>query len=189
MSRAFSLDADLFMKNLKCARRGAAAGPSGMTSELLRSVLENPRDAGLVFQVAQLFATANIPQEVLATLRVGRLTALQKPKWKCQGDRRWRRQTARGQHHGSAGLPLSALPVHQYALSTRAGTECIAHVIQALTDLDRVVHRRHWGFRRGVTSGDVARASSQWKEGMQQCHLCGSSMGHFQVICGKTMMA
>ena len=51
----FSLDVDLFMKNLKCARRGAAAGPSGMTSEHLRSVLENPRDAGLLFQVHASF--------------------------------------------------------------------------------------------------------------------------------------
>ena len=79
------LDLDLLMKSLKCARRCAAPGPSGMMSEHLRSVLENPRDAGLLFQVAQLFATAHIPQEVLAALRVGRLTALQKPNGSVQG--------------------------------------------------------------------------------------------------------
>ena len=33
---AFSLEKEMFMKNLKCARRGAAAGPSGMTSEHLK---------------------------------------------------------------------------------------------------------------------------------------------------------
>ena len=32
----FMLDPDLFAKNLRIARRGAAGGPSGMTSEHLR---------------------------------------------------------------------------------------------------------------------------------------------------------
>ena len=76
---AFSSEKEIFMKNLKCARRGAAAGPSGMTSEHLKSILENARDCELLFQVAQFFARARIPHEILEALRVGRLTALQKP--------------------------------------------------------------------------------------------------------------
>ena len=163
----------LVMKNLKCARRGAAAGPSGMTSEHLRSVLENPRDAGLLFQVAQLFATACIPQEVLAALRVGRLTALQKP-------------------NGSVRAIERATSPFQYALSTRAGTECIAHVIQALTDLDSTATVLSTD---GISAFDVVsrqamlQGFSQWLEGMQQCHLCGSSTGQLRVICGKTTTA
>ena len=35
----------LLLKNLKCAKRGAAGGPSGMTAEHLRPVLESSRDA------------------------------------------------------------------------------------------------------------------------------------------------
>ena len=40
----FMLDPDLFAKNLRIARRGAAGGPSGMTSEHLRPLLENHED-------------------------------------------------------------------------------------------------------------------------------------------------
>ena len=65
---AFFLEKEIFMKNLTCARRGAAAGPSGMTSgpsgmtsEHLKSILENARNCELLFQVAQLFARARIP--------------------------------------------------------------------------------------------------------------------------------
>ena len=82
---AFELDKDLFVKNLKCARRGAAAGPSGMMTEHSRPILENVSDVGLLFQVGQFFATASIPEEILEVLRVGRLTALQKPNGGVRG--------------------------------------------------------------------------------------------------------
>ena len=36
---------DLFLNNLKCARRGAAGGPSGLNSEHLRSILMCPADS------------------------------------------------------------------------------------------------------------------------------------------------
>ena len=39
--RTFSLDKTLFLKNLKRARRGAAAGPSGVTAEHMKSVWVN----------------------------------------------------------------------------------------------------------------------------------------------------
>ena len=136
---AFSLEKEVFMKNLKCARRGAAAGPSGMTSEHLKSILENARDCELLFQVAQLFARARIPHEILEALRVGRLTALQKPNGGVRGivaGDVFRRLVARtiAQQLGPA-IERATSPF-QYALSNRAGTECIAHAIQVLTDLD-----------------------------------------------------
>ena len=94
----------------------------------------------VLFQVAQLFATACIPQEVLAALRVGRLTALQKPNGSVKessqesySDGSWP-----GPCLSSLGQPLSALATSPFqdALSTRARKERIAHVIQGLTDLD-----------------------------------------------------
>ena len=103
---AFTLEKEIFMKNLKCARRGAAAGSSGMTSEHLKSILENAHDCELLFQVAQVFARCRIPHEILEALRVGRLTALQKPNGGVRGI--------------VAGLQLTATSPFQYALSTRA---------------------------------------------------------------------
>ena len=43
------LDRDRFLKNLRCARRGAAAGPSGMTCEHLRPILDSTRDSELLW--------------------------------------------------------------------------------------------------------------------------------------------
>ena len=136
---AFELDKDLFVKNLKCARRGAAAGPSGMMTEHLRPILENVSDVGLLFQVAQFFATASIPEEILEALRVGRLTTLQKPNGGVRGivaGDVFRRVVARTMAQQLGPEIERATSPFQYALSTRAGTECIAHAIQASTDLN-----------------------------------------------------
>ena len=45
----FEFDEDKFLQNLRSARRGAAGGPSGMTSEHLRILLENVRDGHMFF--------------------------------------------------------------------------------------------------------------------------------------------
>ena len=51
----------------------SAARLLDMMTEHSRPILENVSD-GLLFQVAQFFATASIPEEILEALRVGRLT-------------------------------------------------------------------------------------------------------------------
>ena len=76
--RTISLDKTLFLKNLKRARRGATAGPSGVTAEDMKSVLSESRDAERLFSVAVLLAQASVPQEVRTALRMGRLTALRR---------------------------------------------------------------------------------------------------------------
>ena len=45
----FELDEVKFLQNLRSAHRGVAGGPSGMTSEHLRILLENVRDGHLFF--------------------------------------------------------------------------------------------------------------------------------------------
>ena len=137
--RKFSLDKTLFLNNLKRARRGAAAGPSGVTAEHMKSVLSESRDAERLFSVAVLLAQASVPQEVLSALRMGRLTALQKPNGSVRGivaSDVFRRLVARTMAQQLGPAIERATSPFQYALSTRAGTECIAHAIQALTDLD-----------------------------------------------------
>ena len=84
----FSLDHNLFTQNLRCARRGAAAGPSGVTAEHLKPILDSARDAELMCQTAELLARASIPEEVLRAIRIGKMTALQKPTGGCEAS--WR---------------------------------------------------------------------------------------------------
>ena len=71
------LSQEALLKNLKCARRGAAGGLPGMTAEHLRPVLESPHDAARF--MCQSFARGDIPEEILQAFRMGRITALQKP--------------------------------------------------------------------------------------------------------------
>ena len=74
----FQLDHDIFANNLKCARRGAAGGVSGMTAEHLKPIADNPRDMGRFCEVGELMARGQIPQEILQVIRMERMTALKK---------------------------------------------------------------------------------------------------------------
>ena len=132
----FTLDHDLFTKNLKCARRGAAGGLSGMTA---CQNLDNTRDTELFCQVGEHLARGEIPGDVLHAIRMGRMTALQKASGGVRGIvagdmvRRLVAKTIAQQTR--APVEVATAPF-QYALSTRAGRECVAHALQALTDAD-----------------------------------------------------
>ena len=56
----FQLDPDIFAKNLRVARRGAAGGLSGMISEHLRPFLDNEQDTLRFWRFAQDFARAAV---------------------------------------------------------------------------------------------------------------------------------
>ena len=77
--RAFELDEQLLSRNLRSARRGAAAGPSGMTTEHLRLLCSDMRTLHVFFQVAEKFARGEIPESVVKIVKLGRMTALSKP--------------------------------------------------------------------------------------------------------------
>ena len=74
----FQLDQGLLVKNLKSARRGAAGGPSDMTAEHLRPLLDSEADCEKYWFLCQASAQAHIPEEVLTAMRMGRITSLQK---------------------------------------------------------------------------------------------------------------
>ena len=76
---AFDLDEDLFSKNLRSLKKGAASGPSGMTTDHLRPLLLDHRGLHLFFQMSERLARAEVPEAVVNIVRMGRLTALSKP--------------------------------------------------------------------------------------------------------------
>ena len=71
---SFDLDEDRFCRNLRSSRRGAAAGPSGMTTEHLRPLLEDVRGMKLLSNLAALLAKAQVTDIATQMIRVGRLT-------------------------------------------------------------------------------------------------------------------
>ena len=102
-------------------------------------MLEHEGDSQRLVEVASLFAVGRVPEEIVNALRLGRLTALSKPDGGVRGIvvgdilRRIVAQTIAKQ---IAKKVEEATAPFQYALSTKAGCECVAHVLQSMTDLN-----------------------------------------------------
>ena len=137
--RSRALDERRFYKNMRSAKRGAAGGPSGMTMEHLRPLLDSPKDLKLFFKMAESLARAEVPDAVTQTIRMGRMTALRKPSGGVRGIVAGdiiRTLVARTMAQQLGPQVEAATSPFQYALSTRAGSECVAHVLQGLCELD-----------------------------------------------------
>ena len=80
--RPFLLDDEQFAKNLRSARRGAALGPSGMTT--LFPLLESTNDTQAFCQLGNLLAQGEVPPGALSIMK-RRMTALQKPSGRVRG--------------------------------------------------------------------------------------------------------
>ena len=136
-ARPFELDKDEFLHCLRTARRGAAGGPTGMRTEHLRPL--NDADCNMFHEVAESFAQASIPEEILAALRVEQMTALQKPNGGVRGivvGDVIRRLVAKTMtKHFMARFETATKPF-PHALATRAGCESIAHAVQVASDRD-----------------------------------------------------
>ena len=118
-----------FLTCLRKARRGAAPGPNDIESEA---------DSELFTRVGSLMAVARVPHFILEATRLGRLT-LSKPDG-----------GVRGIVVGDILRRLVARTTFQYALSTKAGCECVTRILQALSDRDPEAHRWDWSVRSGL---------------------------------------
>ena len=108
-----------------------------MTAEHLKHILDSTRDAEPQCHTAEVMARASIPEEVL---KAGWMTALLKPTGGVHGivvGDIIRRLVSRTMAKQIAKKVEKATALFQYALSTRAGCECIAHAIQAMTDTNQ----------------------------------------------------
>ena len=133
------LDGDALFTCLRTARKGAAPGPSGMTADHLFPILESEADSEQLEQVASNLAVADVPVEVIDGIRLGLLTALAKPDGGVRGfviGDIVRRLVARTIAKQFAKRAEVATAPFQCAFSTKAGCECVAHIVQALTDQD-----------------------------------------------------
>ena len=100
-----------------------------MTAEHLRILLDCERASHALYEVAVGLARADVPREMLGALRLGRLTALRRPNGGVRGivaGDILRRLVARTMAQQYAVRVEKATSPFQYALSTRAGTECVS---------------------------------------------------------------
>ena len=135
----FVLDAEKFLMVLRTAKRGAAGGPSSMTSDHFFPVLENEIDSGWLVELAQILAVGVVPNEILIFIGLGRFTALRIEGEGVRGimvGDMLRRLVARTMAQQVSMEVEEATSLFQYALTTRAGCECVTHMLQTMTDLD-----------------------------------------------------
>ena len=132
-----NLPATQLLTNLRRARKGAAPGPSGYTSEVLRLVLDDEGATSQFVAVATRIAHADLPPQITQALGLGRIVALQKPNGRVRGivvGDLLRRLVARCLAQTYAPQIHTACKPHQFALSTRAGTEAIVHALTAAAE-------------------------------------------------------
>ena len=134
------LDRKIFMNSLKSAPRGSAPGPGGWTYEHMRVLLDDADTFNLFFEAASSFAQASLWRNCR----------------RCDGNtfdsvgqtRRWGARHRHRIFNAEVGLVARTLAKQfaqefekecapfQYALSTRAGTDCVGHMLRAATDRD-----------------------------------------------------
>ena len=120
----FELDEARFGRNLRTARKGAATGPSGMTSEHLRPLLSSHPALHWFFRLGEHLVTARVPNPVIEAVR------MRKPAGGVRGivvGDMIRRLVARTVAQQVGSNVEKATAPYQYALSTRAGCECVAN--------------------------------------------------------------
>ena len=95
-----------------------------MTVDHMRLVLDNVRDAHLLFSMAEQLSRAHVPLSVTDALRLGRMTALQKPNGGVRGivaGDVLRRLVAKTVAQQMEKAVEAATRPHQHAMSGRDG--------------------------------------------------------------------
>lgn len=124
---------------LRTSKKGSAAGLSGATADHYKLFLEDEEALALFSHSANLLANASVPPAVLSALSLSRRTALQKPSGGVRGIATgdvMRRIVSRALARDHATVFDTATRPFQYALQCRAGTDCLASLLRAATDLD-----------------------------------------------------
>ena len=101
-----------------------------MTSEHLFPMLENDGDLQALTEFASMMARGDVPPQAKEVLRLGRMSALQKPDGGVRGvvvGDTFRRVIERTMAQQVAEAAEEATGPFQHALKTRAGTERVPH--------------------------------------------------------------
>ena len=110
-----------------------------MTCDHLLPLLDSPRDLHALFLIAEEFARGQIPPNIVQLMKLGRMTALRKKDGGVRGivaGEVIRRLISRTIAQKLSPAVATATAPFQYALTTRAGCECVSHALQAICDLD-----------------------------------------------------
>ena len=110
-----------------------------MTTEHLRPMMDSMNDMERLCLLGGIMARGEVPVHVEPAIRWGRMTALQNPDGGIRGivvGDVFRRLIARTMAQQIADAVEAATAPFQYALKTKGGCECVAHILQAVTEKD-----------------------------------------------------
>ena len=133
---ALQLDAELFARYLQTAPSGSSPGPGGCRNEMLRVCLDDPETLELLTAAKDL-ARATVPGEVTRTFMLASMTALQKRDGGIRGiatGTSFRRLVAKTLARQFGQVVEDTCASFQFALSTRAGVDCVGHAVRVATD-------------------------------------------------------
>ena len=136
------MDHALFTKCLQSAPSGCAPDPGGCSNEMLRVCLDDCEVFQLLFRAAEDCASASMPESASKAFMSATMTALQKPDGGVRGiatGTSFRRLVAKTLARQFGKAVESSCAPFQFALSTRVGTDCVGHVVRALTDENPMV--------------------------------------------------
>ena len=124
---------------LRAVPRGSAGGVAGDTNEHLKVLFDDEAATLLVTATAEHLCVADVPGKIADALGLGALTALRKENGRIRGilaGDTFRRGVARTMAQQCAKKFEEACMPFQYALSSRAGTNCVARVVRSMMELD-----------------------------------------------------
>ena len=127
------LDPVAFSHCLSNAPSGSSPGPGGCTYEMLKVCLDDRETLHLLLRAAEDLARAEAPETVTRAFTMSTMTALQK---KDGGVGHLFVGLSVAHSLGSGKEVETVCAPFQFALSTRAGTDCVGHAIRVLTDAD-----------------------------------------------------
>ena len=129
----------LYVKVLKSLPRGSSGGPGDTPNEHLKIVLDDEDTACLMHRAVLRLARAQAPRDIASAYMSTRMFALRKKDGGVRGiaaGTSFRRLVASCLARIVGKEVEAACAPFQYAMSTRAGTECIGHLFRAACDSD-----------------------------------------------------
>ena len=168
-----TLNARVFATSLRGASNGSSPGPGGCSFEMPKVCLDDGELHQLLIAAAEDFARASIPQEIFWAFQKAHVIALAKKDGGVRGiatGTSFRRLVAKSLARQFAKYVESVCAPFQFALSTRAGTDCVGHAVRAMTDA-----QWHWRIRPCVSKRHVVetalRISPPWTSLFCQSHV------------------
>ena len=136
-----NMDRKIFFDCLRGAPSGVASGPGGCTNEMLRVCLDDQETVSLLFEAAEDFARGQVPPVVCRSLMLATMTTLQKRDGGVRGiaaGTSFRRLVAKTLARQFSDAVEAACAPLQFALSTRAGVDCVGHAVRVATELNPI---------------------------------------------------